>query len=235
VHGTTADHSRWLPLIPRLENDFTVYAIDRRGRGMSGDESEYDISLEGEDIAAVIDSIGRSVYVIGHSYGALCCLEAANRTENIKKMVLYEPPLPNADWPDISDTVAEIQELSEDGQLEAALELFFKNVVEMPNDELSEYRKLPAWKRRIELAPTISRELKSASSFTFKPEDYADLHVPSMLLLGGDSPGYFRRAIEDAFAGLPNCMVNVLPDQRHVAMDTAPDLFVETVFEFFEE
>ena len=28
VHGTTADHSRWLPLIPRLEPHFSVYAMD---------------------------------------------------------------------------------------------------------------------------------------------------------------------------------------------------------------
>jgi pimeloyl-ACP methyl ester carboxylesterase len=218
-----------------LENDYTVYAMDRRGRGLSGDGEEFDLLREAEDIAAVIDSIGNSVFVIGHSYGALCCLEAALRTENIRKMVLYEPPLPNEDWPDTSETVAKMQELTEDGKLEEALELFFKDVVEMPQEELSEYRKLPVWKKRIELVPTISREMKAASSFTFKPERYADIQATSLLLLGGESPDYFRRAIEDAFTGLPNCMVTVLPDQRHIAMDTAPDLFVETVVDFFKE
>jgi len=33
VHGTAADHSRWRPVLPALEERFTVYAIDRRGRG----------------------------------------------------------------------------------------------------------------------------------------------------------------------------------------------------------
>lgn len=41
VHGTTADHTRWDPIRPAFEEHFTVYAIDRRGRGESGDAAEY--------------------------------------------------------------------------------------------------------------------------------------------------------------------------------------------------
>jgi pimeloyl-ACP methyl ester carboxylesterase len=37
VHGTTADHTRWQALLPLLEPHVTVYAMDRRGRGASGD------------------------------------------------------------------------------------------------------------------------------------------------------------------------------------------------------
>ena len=37
VHGTPADHTRWRPLLPYLERQVTVHAIDRRGRGASGD------------------------------------------------------------------------------------------------------------------------------------------------------------------------------------------------------
>jgi len=29
VHGTTADHARWMPLVSSLEQRFTVYALDR--------------------------------------------------------------------------------------------------------------------------------------------------------------------------------------------------------------
>ena len=37
VHGTTADHTRWAPVLPAFEQHFTVYVLDRRGRGGSGD------------------------------------------------------------------------------------------------------------------------------------------------------------------------------------------------------
>ena len=32
VHGTTADHTRWQPVLELFEPDATVYAMDRRGR-----------------------------------------------------------------------------------------------------------------------------------------------------------------------------------------------------------
>lgn len=33
VHGSPADHTRWRPLVPYLERQVRVHAIDRRGRG----------------------------------------------------------------------------------------------------------------------------------------------------------------------------------------------------------
>ena len=77
VHGTTADHSTWEHVLPELQQHFTIYAIDRRGRGESGggDGSAYDIEREFEDVVAVIDSIGVTVGLLEHSYGAICALE----------------------------------------------------------------------------------------------------------------------------------------------------------------
>src|SRR3712207_2617173 len=76
VHGTAADHARWRPVLPAFEERFTVYAIDRRGRGGSGDSDDYAIEREFGDVAAVVDSLGEPVTLLGHSYGALCALEA---------------------------------------------------------------------------------------------------------------------------------------------------------------
>ena len=42
-------------------------------------------------MAAVVDSVGESAILLGHSYGALCALEAARLTRNVGKLVLYEP------------------------------------------------------------------------------------------------------------------------------------------------
>jgi len=38
----------------------------------------------------VVDRIGQPVHTLGHSYGALCALEAARLTPNLAKLVLYE-------------------------------------------------------------------------------------------------------------------------------------------------
>jgi pimeloyl-ACP methyl ester carboxylesterase len=58
VHGTSADHTRWKPVLPAFEEHFNVYALDRRGRGSSGDSEDYSIDQEFEDVAAVVGSPG---------------------------------------------------------------------------------------------------------------------------------------------------------------------------------
>jgi hypothetical protein len=54
-------------------------------------------------------------------------------------------------------------------------------------------------------------------------------------MVGGDSPSFFKAAIETLSATLPNNQVAVLPGQQHVAMDTAPELFTREVLAFLSE
>ena len=49
VHGTTADHTRWRSVLPQLEERYTVFAMDRRGRGSSGDSEAYSLEAEYEE------------------------------------------------------------------------------------------------------------------------------------------------------------------------------------------
>jgi pimeloyl-ACP methyl ester carboxylesterase len=232
VHGTTADHSRWSPLLPRLEQHFTVYAMDRRGRGESGDSPDYDIRREAEDVAALVEAVEAPVSILGHSYGAVCSLEAALLTDKVYRLVLYEPPIPTGISqypPGIPDRM---QALIDSGELEAALEVFFREVVRMPEHELKAYRQLPAWQVRIQLAPTIPREMAIDQTYTFKAKKFAGLQVKTLLLLGGDSPPLFQQAIKLVNSALPVSQVVTLPGQQHIAMDTAPDLFVREVQTF---
>jgi pimeloyl-ACP methyl ester carboxylesterase len=118
------------------------------------------------------------------------------------------------------------------GDPEAGVELFFREVVRMPDREFEAYRGLPSWPGRVALAPTIPRELVIERSYTFRPERFAGFRTPTLLLVGGDSPPVFRRAIEMLDAALPDARIAVMPGQQHVAMDTAPDLFLAEVTRF---
>src|SRR3712207_4932451 len=81
VHGSTADRSRWAPVVPALAQRFEVVLVDRRGRGLSRAEADgdYAIDREAEDLVAVADAVGEGapVGVVGHSFGGLVALEAA--------------------------------------------------------------------------------------------------------------------------------------------------------------
>lgn len=46
-----AVHTRWSQVSPAFEQHFAVFAIDRRGRGASGDAEAYSIEQEGADVA----------------------------------------------------------------------------------------------------------------------------------------------------------------------------------------
>ena len=235
IHGTTADHRRWSGILPNFEQHFTVYAMDRRGRGESSDAPDYNIIREAEDVASVLEYIGEPVFVLGHSYGAVCALESALLTNKIHRLVLYEPPIPTGVPMYPEDVPDRMQVLIDRDSLEAALELFMREVVRMPESELKIYRQLPSWKVRIKLAPTIPRELTIDRSYQFDPKRFRHYQVPILLLVGGDSPDIFRRAVAVLDSSLTSCTVVTLPGQQHIAMDTNPELFVDEVLHFLLE
>jgi pimeloyl-ACP methyl ester carboxylesterase len=148
-------------LLPYLEPHATVHAIDRRGRGTSGDAPDYDVTCEFEDIAAVVDAVaeasGSAVDVLGHSFGGLCAFGGAALTSNICSLVLYEgwrapTPVARALPPSVEER---LDAMLAEGNREAVLETFFREVVKMPEEEFAVYRALPAWQARIAAAHTL--------------------------------------------------------------------------------
>jgi pimeloyl-ACP methyl ester carboxylesterase len=234
VHGTTADHTRWARLLPAFEPRFTVCAMDRRGRGGSGDGPVYAVEREFEDVAAVIEAVGEPVVLLGHSYGAIASLEASRLTPHVRRLILYEPPIPVGAAVYPPGVPERIQTLVDAGDLEAGLEVFFREVVRMPDSEFEVFRTLPAWEGRVRLAPTIPRELTIERGYRLEPSRFADFSIPTLLLLGGESPAVFRQAVDVVGAALDTSWIVVMPGQRHVAMDAAPDLlFLAEVTRFF--
>jgi pimeloyl-ACP methyl ester carboxylesterase len=230
VHGAAADHRRWAPVLPALEAHFTVMAMDRRGRGGSGDADRYDIEREFDDVVAVVERAGSRTNLLGHSYGAICGLEAALRTDRIDRLVLYEPPLGYLQ--SAPAVVQRLNALLEAGERDELLALFMREVAGLPPDQVELLRSLPAWNGRLAAADTIPREEAANRAYVFEPDRFRDLQVPTLFLLGGDSPQPFRTAAEAAAQALPDCRVAEMPGQRHAAMDTGTDLFTTEVLDF---
>ncbi len=233
VHGTGAAHTRWATVVPALSQQFSVYALDRRGRGESGDASPYVMQREFEDVAALVESIGEPVDLLGHSFGGVCSIEAALLSRNIRKLILYEPPLPVEGVPIFSEgIIARLQALLDQGDRAGVVTVFMREVVRMPAHEFELFRAAPAWPARLAAAHTLPRELRALEQYRFRPERFNGVALPTLLLVGGDSPHFLKAAIESAHAALPNSKVASLPGQQHIAMDTAPELFVREVTVF---
>ncbi|TDV51030.1 alpha/beta fold hydrolase [Actinophytocola oryzae] len=230
VHGTAADHTRWLPVLDQLAEQYTVHAVDRRGRGLSGDGPDYDIRREGEDLAAVIGAAGKDVYVVGHSYGALCSLEAALLTNAVNRILLYEPPAATPGHQVSSPAL--LAALREAGSPEEIVTVLFRDALSMSDEQLSALRGTPVWLARLAAAPTVPREFATVEDFDIAASRFAGIRAPVRLLVGTESPAYFRPAAEALATQLRDVEVLDLPGQAHVAMDSAPDLFLDRVLGF---
>jgi pimeloyl-ACP methyl ester carboxylesterase len=231
VHGTSADHTRWRPVLPMLTEHFTVCAMDRRGRGGSGDAPDYSLELEFEDVAAVCDALDAPVHLLGHSYGALCALEAALRMRKLGKLILYEPPIQIEEPLYPAGLEERLDKLIAEGDREAALAVFFREVVGVSDLELEALKTDPSWPRRVASAHTVPREFADAD-YVLVPERFRQLRAPTLLLVGSESPRSFKMATEAVAAALPDNRVVVLPEQAHLAITTAPQLFAHEVLEF---
>jgi pimeloyl-ACP methyl ester carboxylesterase len=232
VHGTTADHARWAPVLPALEEHFTVCTVDRRGRGGSEDAAAYSIEGEFEDVAAIVDSIGEPVNLLGHSFGAICSLEASLCSHNVRKLVLYEPPIPTGISIYPVGAAARIQTLVEAGERDSAVTTFLREIARVPPHELALLQAAPAWQGRVAAAHTIAREMQAAEEYVFDPARFRSMQTPTLLLLGGDSPPFLKAGTAAVEAALPDVRVTVMPGQQHTAMNTAPDLFARAVLQF---
>jgi pimeloyl-ACP methyl ester carboxylesterase len=219
-------------VLPAFEPKFTVYALDRRGRGGSGDAQQYAIEREFEDIVALVNSLAEPVFLLGHSYGALCSLEAALRAAPLRKLVLYEPPIPTGSEIYPPEVVNRIQRLLEVGDRDGAVTVFLQEVAGVPPDELEILRAAPNWPARISAADTILREMRGSNDYVFEPTRFGGLRTPTLLLSGGESPAFFKQATEVIQAALPVSQVRILAGQQHAAMNTAPEIFTREVVEF---
>src|SRR5579862_3642859 len=92
VHGGLCDHLAWHFVAPLLAPHFTVWTLDRRGRGKSGDTQPWSVQREVEDVLALLSIIGEPAHLLGHSAGAILVLRAACRAERLRSLILYEPP-----------------------------------------------------------------------------------------------------------------------------------------------
>lgn len=240
VHGATADHTTWRTAGPILGRTFRLHAIDRRGRGASGDGPDYSIEREYEDLDAVADAAaeeaGAPVDIVGHSYGGRCALGAALLTSSIGRLVVYEgaPGPSDLAGGGYRPTGVErrIAELIASGDRDAALETFMREIVRMPPEDLHEFRANPIWPIRAAAVETTLRELEGEASPAASLDALGRVEQPVLQLLGGDSALPFRAATEALDARLRNGRVVVIDGARHAAHHTHVDTFVGAVTTF---
>jgi pimeloyl-ACP methyl ester carboxylesterase len=239
VHGATADHTTWRAVGPALARSRAVLAMDRRGRGLSGDVQPYSIGKEFEDVAAAVQALSirfeSQVDVVGHSYGGRCALGASLRTSTIRRVVVYEgAPVPPGMSYRPPGLVEAVRDALDRGANEEALTTFLAGIVGMSDADLDAYRANPVWPARVAAAHTILREIEAEASPAASLEALGRARVPVLLLLGSASRSPFRIGTDALAARLADARVAIIDGAAHAAHHTHVHEFVSVVEAFLD-
>ncbi|WP_432836823.1 alpha/beta fold hydrolase [Dactylosporangium sp. CA-092794] len=198
------------PLAALLQEHFTVYSYDRRGRGESGDTQPYAVRREVEDLQAVISAAGGSAAVYTMSSGGALALSAAAQGSGITALALYEPPFVGAD----PRYTAELTDLLAQGRRGDAVALFMSRVG-MPAEAIAGFRASPGFATLEAIAPTLAYDDAVLDPGKVRPEVAAAVRVPTVVIAGGASPAMLRDAARETAAALPSATLEVLDGQTH--------------------
>lgn len=219
-----------------LEPHFSVFNYDRRGRGESDVVKQYAVEDEIEDIKAIIDEAGSSVYVFGSSSGANLSLAAARKL-TITKLALWEPnfivddsrpPLP-------VDYVEQINELVASDRRGEAIEYFMTKAVGLPAEFVTPLRNMPFWPLMEAAAHTLAYDgtivRENMAGKPVQAEQWADIIMPTLVLDGGTTP-WLSAGAEAIAKALPNAKRQTLEGQTH---DVAPEALAPVLIGFFKD
>ena len=239
VHGATADHTTWRAVGPAFARTRPTFAMDRRGRGGSGDAPAYAIEREFEDVAAAADTLaaqtGGPIDVVGHSYGGRAGLGASLLTPSIRRLVVYEgAPVPAGMSYRPEGLVEAVRAALVRGDNEAALTTFLAGIVGMSEGALAAYRADPVWPTRVAAAPTILREIEAEATPAAGLEALGAVTVPVLLVLGSISRSPFRIGTDELARRLANARIATIQGAAHAAHHTHAAEFVRLVETFLD-
>ncbi len=170
------------------------------------------------------------VFVLGHSIGGLCALEAAFLTNKISKLVLYEPPLQDLDHTAVADRM---EKMIQAGDREQALVTFLREIVMVSPDEVAAMKRQAAWPSRVSGIDIQIREIRAVSKYRFDAKRTRTLKTPTLLLAGSKTASpQLKQATSALMDSLPKRTLVVFEGQEHNAMDRIPRQFAETVTKF---
>jgi pimeloyl-ACP methyl ester carboxylesterase len=226
VAGAFGTRRSLADLAELLAGTFTVYTYDRRGRGDSGDTPPYAPEREAEDLEALIAAAGGVAALYGISSGAELARQTAARGISVTRLAMYEPPyiVDDSRQPRPPDYVEHLERLTREGRRREIVEYFMTRAVGMPPEMVEPMLGSPMIAGMEEVSHTVSydgRVMGSTMSGDPLPIEWRDsVTVPTLVMDGGDSPGWMRTSCRALLRVLPDVSYRTLAGQNH-AVDPA--------------
>jgi pimeloyl-ACP methyl ester carboxylesterase len=203
LHETAASGQIWVALADALGDDARTIAPDRRGWGASGAPEQYaatTIEEQAEDAAALLEDLDAgTALACGAGLGAVAALDMLLRRQDlVRAAVLIEPPLLaflpeateglSADLASISDAVAA-------GGPAAAVDFYLAGGLPFAGAGASRIPAPIAASAR-EHPFSLFAELPAVPAWSLNPSQLQELHAPSRIVIGPDTPPPLQAAAE---------------------------------------
>jgi pimeloyl-ACP methyl ester carboxylesterase len=226
LHSSASSSGQWRPLMDQLADRFHVLAPDFHGYGESpawSDARDLTLADEARLVEPVFRAAGDRFHLVGHSYGGAVALRVAlDDPKRIRSLVLFEPVLfallfeEDPEQPGAreiaavrDDTIAAVAR----GDLQASAERF-----------VDYWMGAGAWKRtpdkRRSAAANSMRKVKAEWRACFDEptplEAFSHLAIPTLFLLGVESPASSRGVARLLTRTLPRVTVEELPGIGHL-------------------
>jgi pimeloyl-ACP methyl ester carboxylesterase len=250
VHGGMQASQNFVKLAETLADTFTVYVVDRRGRGMSGGYGDhYSLSKDVEDIQALVNKTGAS-FIFGLSSGAIITLQTALMTPSLQKVAIYEPPFP-VDERDAPDTwVASYERDLAKGDLAGAVASVLKGTDDSLMSLLPRFILVPMLNMGIgddakeakagnvplkDLIPTMHYDGLLVKEVRGKLERYRDVQADVLLMGGSRSRSFLKTPLQHLSRILPHSKHVEFAGVGHVAADNdgKPEMVAQALKDFF--
>jgi len=222
VSGGPGDGERsWTGLLPGLTDAFTCHCMSTRSKGLSGHSDDHAAERYAEDVAAYIDSIGEPVGLFGHSSGAIVATEAAEKTDMVGALALYEP----ADFSNVADShqarlddaVARLTAALDEGRTVDAARIFMQDMARTSDEEVAALAGTGVYEDMAPYVWTVFQHVQQSG-----PPHLADptlperLTMPVLLLHGEKTDPSFLPVISSFESRFPDVRTRVIPGAGHL-------------------
>lgn len=234
VHGTGTHRLTFGPVLDVLPPGHTLVTYDRRGFGGSGGPLASGMDQHAEDLAAIVEHLGRGpATIVAQSGGAIVALQfASRRPELVDRLILAEPVAQLTLVPSVG-VVAAMAALHSRrllGRREQAAAGFYR-WASGRTDGTSSWDSVPEeWKDiAVRHADAVFREIRQMTVPIPSSRTIRSVSSPTTVVIGDVGQPVFHRTTRRVHRRLPRSELVAISDSGHLLAIDQPAAFAAVV------
>jgi pimeloyl-ACP methyl ester carboxylesterase len=239
--GPGDSETSWRAVVPHLEQEFTCWLVNTRGRGLSTDHPDHSPQRLVEDVHALMEMAGEPAGIIEAGSG-LWARVAADHRSTVAAAAIYEP---GADevldkktgmW--LEAALTRTEALTNAGQTEDAVRAFVDKSGAIYNDaELTAGVPFDFWEESVPNLAIFFKEQQQAAEpglpGATSPQLLAKIKAPVLILIGSETRPWFIESASHVAAHVADPHIRSIGGAGHFGIITHAEAVADELRRFF--